>query len=225
MFEPNKIFIKPIEMSGAKEMCRVYHYMKTAPSGAALAFGIFHPDFKGVKGVCIFGRSTGTDAKANYFPDVKPENILEMQRLWISDDLGHNAESKTLSLMMKKIKDTYEQIKVVWTYAGGCKNDCGIVYQSSGFMYLGSEPCEDFYLTDSGEYKNIINVLRFGKAPKELKTKEEKAAFVYGKGTLLKTKRHYYFYPLCKAVRRKMESKTLPFPKDSENFRKAQQWV
>jgi hypothetical protein len=221
----NLIEIRPIDMQGAKRLCKMYHYMKTAPSGALLAFGIFHPQLKGVKGILVFGRSTGTDAKAKLFPKCEPENILEMQRMWISDDLGHNAESKTISLVMKMIKDHYEKIKIVWTYAGGCKNDCGIVYQSSGFMYLGCEPCEDFYLTDSGEYKNIINVLRFGKAPKELKSKEEKAAFVYGPGKLLKTKRYYYFYPLDKAVRRKMEPKCLPFPKDSEIFRRDQSWV
>ena len=148
-----------------------------------------------------------------------------MQRLWIDDRMLHNAESKSLALIMSLIKKNAPQIKVVWTYAGGCKNDCGIVYQSSGFMYLGSEPCNDFFLTAEGEYKNMINVLRFGKAPKELKTIKEKAVYMYGEGEMIESQRHYYFYPICKAVRRKMQKKVKPYPKISAIFRKDQQWV
>jgi hypothetical protein len=198
--------------------------MQTAPSGAKLAFGVFYRNLKGVKGVCILGKSSGTDKKTKTFPGTKPENIIEMQRLWISDTLGHNAESKTLSLIVAMIKKHYKQIHVIVTYAGGCKNDCGIVYQSSGFMYLGFEKCKDFFLTDKGEYKNIINVLMFGKAPKHLKTNQEKAEHVYGKGKLLDTRRYFYFYPIHKGLRRRMDSKTLPYPKNSDLFRKDQQW-
>lgn len=224
-YDVSKIYVKPVALRDAKRLARMYHYMHTSPSGARLAFGIYHQGMPGIRGVCILGKSTATNKKASLFPGCQPENLLEMQRLWISDALGHNAESKTLSMVMAKIKAHYPQLKVVITYAGGCKNDCGIVYQSSGFMYLGWEPCDDFYLTDSGKYKNIINVLRFGKAPKELKTVEEKARFVYGPGKLLKTKRFFYFYPLDKVVRRKMKKHCLPFPKNSEHFRKDQKWV
>lgn len=224
-YHPESIFIKPIALKDAKRIAKLYHYMKTAPAGAQLAFGVFHRGMKGLKGVCILGKSTATDKKAPLFPECAPENLIEMQRLWISDALGHNAESKTLALVMEQIQKHYPHLKVVITYAGGCKNDCGIVYQSSGFMYLGCEACDDFYLTEKGEYKNVINVLRFGKAPKELKTIEEKAEYVYGKGELLHTKRYFYFYPLTKKMRRKMKKHCLPFPKDSANFRKDQQWV
>lgn len=223
-FDPNGIYIKPVNLTEAKKLIKIYHYMKTAPAGALLAFGIYHEQFKGLQGIAIFGKSATTNTKCKLFPEVNPNNILEMQRLWISDALGHNAESKTLRLMMNKIKQAYKQIKLVFTYAGGCKNDCGIVYQSSGFMYLGAEKCEDFYLTDKGEYKNIINVLRFSKAPANLKTKEAKAYYVYGKGQLLKTRRYFYFYPIDKGLRRKMASKCLPFPKNSDVFRKDQKW-
>lgn len=224
-YNVDDIYVRPISRELAKQVIKSKHYMKTFPSGAKLFVGIYHKGFKPIMGVAVFGMSTGTLSKVKLFPGITAENIIEMQRLWIDDKMLHNAESKTLSLIMKLFKEKAPQIKVVWTYAGGCKNDCGIVYQSSGFMYLGSEKCSDFFLTDSGEYKNIINVLRFGKAPKELKTPEEKARYVYGPGKIVDANRHYYFYPICKGVRRRMKNKIKPFPKFSENFRKDQEWV
>lgn len=225
-YDPNKIRVINIDRVSAKEAVQNFHYMKTFPAGAQVYFGILHEGMTGLKGVAVFGNSTATKAKTKLFPDsVGPENIIEMQRLWISDDLGHNAESKVLSLIMAKFKTHAKHIKVVWTYAGGCKDDCGIVYQSSGFMYLGSEECDDFYLTEKGEYKNIINALRFGKAPKHMKDRGEIAAYLYGPGKFIKAHRHYYFYPIDKAVRRKMMSKTKPFPKHSAVYRLNQKWV
>lgn len=225
-YDVNKISIIAIDRSLAKKVCQERHYMKTFPAGANLFFGIKHEGISALLGVAVFGKSSTTDKKLNLFPgNLKSENIIEMQRLWLSDLLGKNAESKTLSLIISKIKINYHQIKILWTYAGGCKNDCGIVYQSSGFMYLKSEPCDDFYLTRGGEYKNIISALKFGKAPKALKSKEDIAKYLYGPGEFIKSFRHYYFYPLDKGIRRKMQNKVLPFPKFSAIYRKDQKWI
>lgn len=202
------------------------HYMKTFPAGATVYFGILHEGMPGLKGVAVFGQSSATKAKAKLFPeDVGPEHIIEMQRLWVSDDLGKNAESKVLALIMDVFKKAAPHLKVVWTYAGGCKDDCGIVYQSSGFMYIGSEPCTDFYLTAAGEYKNIINALRFGKGPPGEKDRTVIARHLYGPGHFIEASRHYYFYPLHKSVRRKMAAKQKPFPKHSARYRLNQEWV
>jgi len=225
VYSPDLLSVKLISRETATFLVKNFHYMKTMPSGCNIYFGIFHEGIKLPQGVAVFGRSSGTDAKVKLFEGmVRAEEIIEMQRLWISDSMGANAESKTLSLIMNFFKQNKKELKVVWTYAGGCKNDCGIVYQSSGFMDLGSEKCSDFYLTDGGEYRNVINILRFGKA-KHLKTIDERAEHLYGKGKMINAHRHYYFYPIDKKVRRKMEKKALPFPKYSENFRKDQQWI
>lgn len=212
------------KLAAAKKLVLNFHYMKTFPAGSCLYFGIKHEGMAGLMGVAVFGKSSGTDAKTKIFPDVNPENIIEMQRLWISDALGANAESKTLSLIIDAIKKHYTKIKIVWTYAGGCKDDCGIVYQSSGFMFLGSEPSNDFYLTKNGEYKNLIAAKRFGKAGKGL-TDQQIGEKLYGAGELVFAHRHYYFYPIDRSIRRKMQNKCKPFPKQSKNFRKDQKWV
>ena len=59
----------------------------------------------------------------------------------------------------------------------------------------------------------------------EIKGKLNIAKYLYGEGELLNTKRHYYFYPIDKSIRRKMLNKIKPFPKDSDNYRLNQEWV
>lgn len=223
-FELSKIKVAPIGKRAAKRIVIENHYMKTWPMGNLLSLGVWYDDH--VKGVMVFGKSSGTNKKVKLFDNrIAKNEIIEMQRMWLSDDLGHNAESKSLGLAMKLFKKYSPEIKVIWTYAGGCKNDCGIVYQASGFCYLGSEPCNDFYLTSKGEYKNLISAKRFGRVPKDLKTNEDIGKHLFGNGKMIKSKRYYYFYPVDKAIRRIMKKKSKPFPKDSLNWRKDQKWI
>lgn len=226
MYDVNKLRVINIARDVAKKLVLDNHYMKTFPAGAKVYFGILHDGFPGIQGVAVFGYSSSTKSKVNLFENkIGEHEIIEMQRLWISDSMLKNAESKSLSLMAEKFKQNAPQIKIIFTFAGGCKDDCGIVYQSSGFMYLFSEKCDDFYLTKKSEYKNIISALRFGKAPKELKDKKEIAKYLFGEGEFIHAHRHFYFLPLNKAVRRKLAHLNKPFPKVSANYRLNQEWV
>lgn len=138
--------------------------------------------------------------------------------------LGHNTESFVLGKVYELFKKN-TKIKVILTHAGGCKNDCGIVYQSSSWLYFGKEKCNDFYLTKNGEYKNIIAPMRFGRVPKGIKGNANIGRALFGEGKVIESFRYCYIYPLHKGIRAFLEKKKLPYPKDSEHFRKNQQWV
>ncbi len=207
----------------ARKVCKAMHYMKTYPAGAKIDIAMV--DRKKVVGICVFGYSSATDAKARrVLYDVPKSQYIEMQRLWISDDYGKNTESFCLSKIIRLLADTYK-IRVILTHAGGCKNDCGIVYQSSGWLYFGASSCDDFYLTRNGEYKSIVAALRFGRVSQKGKTKEQIGYELFGERHVINAKRHFYVYPIDKAIRRRLTKIALPFPKDSSMFRKDQKWV
>lgn len=217
--------VKPISLQDAKKVVLAKHYMRTFPMGSALHFGIFDSATGKIAGVAVFGYSSATDNKVMALvKDLKKNEYIEMQRLWISDDFGHNAESYVLSLIMNELK-AKTQIKVVFTHAGGCKNDCGIVYQASSWIYFGKEPCNDFFLTAKGEYKNIVAALRFGRVSAKGKTPDEIGRELFGDGHIVKSFRYKYIYPIHKGIRRRLEKIAQPYPKDSETFRKNQEWV
>jgi len=169
----NLLEVKPIARADAKSLVLHNHYMKTFPNGSKIFLGVFDKVNKKAVGVIVFGYSSSTETKVGHLVnDLTKEEFIEMQRLWISDDYGHNSESYVLALTMKLLKE-HTKLKVIFTHAGGCKNDCGIVYQASAWLYFGKDVCNDFYLTKAGEYKNIIAAMRFGRIKTKGKTPQQ----------------------------------------------------
>ena len=197
--------------------------MRTYPSGAKVNIAIM--DGNKVVGICVFGYSTATDAKVSKVAyGLRKDEYLEMQRLWISDLYGHNTESYSLARIIEKLKADYG-LRLVVTHAGGCKDDCGIVYQASGWLYFGSQPCNDFYLTAAGEYKNMIAPMRFGRVVSKGKTLQQVGEELFGAGCVVYAHRYFYVYPIDKAIRRRLAKLQEPYPKQSAQFRRDQQWV
>jgi hypothetical protein len=212
--------IKVIDKTVAKNYILKNHYMKTF-ANSLVCFGVIDNNI--LRGVITFGYSTATEQKIKKFlPNIKQNEYLEMQRMNIHDCLGHNTESFVLAKVMKILKE--KGIKIVVTHAGGCKNDCGIVYQASSWLYFGKQTCNDFYLTKNGEYKNLVAPLRFGRC--DVKgTMQEKGFSLFGEGEIIKSNRYLYMYPIHKGIRCILEKKCLKYPKDSDIFRKDQHWV
>lgn len=216
-----EVDVRVITSKVAKEYTIKNHYMKTFPI-PKVAFGVFYKNR--LSGVLTFGLSPSTEQKIKkIIPNIKEDEYIEMQRMNILDILGHNAESYVLGKVYELFKKN-TNIKVILTHAGGCKNDCGIVYQSSSWLYFGKEKCEDFYLTTAGEYKNIIAPMRFGRVPKGITGAENIGKALFGDGELVYSYRYLYLYPLNKGIRSYLDKIKLPYPKDSETFRKNQKW-
>jgi len=211
-----------IDNTTARAMIKKFHYMRTFPSGAKVNVGML--DKGKLVGLIVFGYSSATDAKvARLIPGMKKNEYLELQRMFISDAYGHNSESYLMSRIMKKLKFDLG-LRLIVTHAGGCKNDCGIVYQASGFLYFGKQPSSDFFLTKDGEYKNIIAPMRFGRIDSKNKTPQQVGEELFGEGEIVYANRYFYAYPLDKKLRSQLAKKSLEFPKDSANFRKDQKW-
>lgn len=218
----DEIIVKVIDSKTAKDYTIKNHYMKTFPN-ALVCFGVFYKNK--LSGVLTFGYSTSTFEKCKkIIPNINKEDVIEMQRMNISDILGHNSESFVLGKVYELFKKN-TKIKVLITHAGGCKNDCGIVYQCSSWLYFGKEKCEDFYLTKAGEYKSIIAPMRFGRVPKEIKGSQNIGEYLFGEGNIVKSFRYLYIYPLNKGIRSFLLKKNLPYPKDSLIFRQNQVFI
>ena len=215
--------VVPIGRNDAKRMVLAKHYMRTFPQGSKAYFAVM--DGRQAVGVAVFGLSMGTKARVEKLGvyGLQPGQFLEMQRLWISDKYGHNTESFTLSRIMKLLRDA--GVRFVVTHAGGCKNDCGFVYQASGWLYFGRQRCEDFYLTSDGEYRNIAARMRFRDPGMKGLSKSEVCSRLFGPGELVDSWRYLYVYPIDKAIRRRLTKLQQPFPKESARYRLKQEWV
>jgi hypothetical protein len=217
-----QLTVAPISREDAKRIVTSRHYMRTFPQGAKMYFGVFVA--ASCVGVCVLGYSSATDAKVQKLVDgLGRHEYLEMQRLWVSDACGHNTESRALSLVMRQLRGA--GVRLVVTHAGGCKNDCGIVYQASAWLYFGRSPCRDFYLTTDGEFRNLVAAMRFGRVKTKGRSREDIARELFGAGELVDSWRYLYVYPIDKGIRRRLSKTCEPYPKESARHRFNQAWV
>lgn len=68
--------------------------------------------------------------------DLEKNEIIELNRLWIDDCLGHNAESLFIGCCFKILRSEYPQIKAVQSFADG-RLGCGTIYKATNFKYFG----------------------------------------------------------------------------------------
>jgi len=220
----SKMTVSIISIADAKKMAVENHYMHTAPQDARIAYGIFM-DGK-CYGCMIFGYAPTTGKKISKFcNNINKSQYIELQRTWISDNLGHNTESWMMSQVMKSLKKA--GMWIVLTHSGGCKDDVGFIFQASGWLYFGGEPCNDFFLTNSGKYKNIVSAVRFGRVPKDVirEGNQSIGKYLFGDGCIINARRHLYLYPINNNIRKRLKKLALPYPKDPAILRYNQGWV
>ena len=220
----NELKVVPISIKAAKKMAIKNHYMHTAPQDARIAYGVFFEDK--CYGCMILGYAPTTGKKiSKWCNKIEKSQYIELQRTWINDKLGHNTESWMMGQVMKSLKRA--GIWVVLTHSGGCKDDVGFIFQASGWLYFGGEPCNDFFLTSTGEYKNVVSAIRFGRVPKDvLKNGNQSVGeYLFGEGCIINARRHLYLYPINKNIRHRLNKLSMPYPKDPAGVRYNQAWV
>lgn len=106
-----------------------HHYMHRKPP-VSFSFGLI--DDSGVTKGCI---TFGTPASRHMLLGAcktHPENVLELNRLWVHDDMPHNTESWFVSRALALLPP-----KIVLSYADTAAGHMGIVYRAVNFYYAG----------------------------------------------------------------------------------------
>lgn len=62
--------------------------------------------------------------------------MIELNRMWISDELGHNAETILLGASLKLLRSLDPTIVAVQSFADG-RVGCGTIYKAANFRYFG----------------------------------------------------------------------------------------
>ncbi len=106
-----------------------HHYMHRKPP-VSFAFGLID-EFGDTKGCVTFGTPASHHMLVGACK-AAPENVIELNRLWVHDDMPRNTESwfvsRALALMPPKI---------VLSYADTAAGHTGYVYRALNFHYAG----------------------------------------------------------------------------------------
>lgn len=115
--------VRPFPTLTAREMLVRYHYLHSLPGGTKLALGVFI-------GERLLGAVTlGVGPFLGYclVEGAKPEDCITLTRLWLSDELPKNSESRVLGIILRGLsKNT--GLKFVLSYTDPAAGHIGTIY-------------------------------------------------------------------------------------------------
>lgn len=133
-----RLIIKPVDRVLAKELIIANHYSHKWNEGGfgKYNFGIFRADEPDVcLGVAVYGYMKNPRAKLFTHPNPKAW-MCELNRMWIDDTLGHNAESVLIAASIKLLRKLDPDCVAVQSFADG-RLGCGTIYKAANFRYFG----------------------------------------------------------------------------------------
>jgi hypothetical protein len=135
---------KQIPYSLAVETVVREHYLhRKCP--ISFAFGAFVDGE--LKGVLTVGVPASWSVRAGLVGDTyktyksnpysRANHVFELNRLWLSEELPHNSESRFVGWCLRELRRQNPRMILV-SYADGSMGHVGWVYQATNFLYTGS---------------------------------------------------------------------------------------
>lgn len=202
------LIIKEIDYTLAKDIIIKNHYShKWNTSFGKINVGIFKEKYPDVcLGVASFGNLMNPNSYVNFNKRFNKDNVVELNRLWIDDELEMNAETILLGASWKIIRNSYPNVKAVQSFADG-RLGCGTIYKASNFDYYGYTKTLFYKNKETGEFQH--------KVPMENTKRPDgmiKLNYQYALGVLepYYVKTYKYIYPLYKNIKIELEKKEYP---------------
>ena len=126
-FDPS-LKVSEIFSKEAQDVVVKNHYLHRK-TNVSYAYGLFRDG--NLMGVCTFGCPPSRHLQMGACP-TDPSMVIELNRLWISDEMGRNTESWFISRALKMLPP-----RIVVSYADTAWGHIGYIYRASNFHYAG----------------------------------------------------------------------------------------
>ena len=151
-FGSTEFYIKEIDRNLANDIIVKNHYSKKFYNATYIHLGLFVNEE--IKGVLQYGYAMNPASCGSVVEGTQKDEYLELNRMWIADNVGEYPESRAISYSLKYIRRKYPKIKWIQSFADERCGGFGIVYQACSFDYYG-EHKSDFWELDGQVYHNI----------------------------------------------------------------------
>ena len=136
--------VELIPHSIAKNILR-HHYLGTLPGATKLCFGVFLHSH--MEGAVTLG--AGPLNGHRVVEHATPDEYLCLTRLWLSDRLPKNSESRVLGVVARLLRQN-THTKFLVSYADPAHGHRGTVYQAAGWTYFGRSSAMSLYSVNGG---------------------------------------------------------------------------
>jgi hypothetical protein len=198
--------VEPIPIAVAKRLIEREHYLHSLPGGTCLAFGAFLD--QRLLGAATFG--VGPALAYQLVEGAKPEDCLTLTRLWLSDELPGNSESRCLGVVLRALR-RHTSLKFLVTYADPATSQrhVGTIYQATNWLYAGLSSAMPLYDLGDGKARHSRSLSHaYG-------THSTRHFALHGVPVKLipQVAKHRYVYFLDPSWRNRLKVAILPYPK------------
>jgi hypothetical protein len=199
-----QIVLRPIPFVIARELILKKHYLHSIPGGTKLTFGVFLGS--SLLGAITFG--AGPSLAYRLVRGAAVDDCLALTRLWLSEQLPHNSESRVIGTSLRALK-RFTAVKFLVTYADPAAGHTGIIYQSTNWLYTGLSDISPLYDLGDGVLRHSRTLgYTFG---------SHSRAYFLSHGIALKPvwqpAKHRYVYFLDPSWKQRLKVPALPYPK------------
>ena len=168
-FGSNEFYIKEIDRNLANDIIVQNHYSKKYFNNSYIHLGVFNTE--DIIGVLQYGHLLNNDSIKNIVNGAQKGEAIELNRMWVKDNVGEYPESRAISYSLKYIRRKYPKIKWIQSFADERCGGFGIVYQACSFDYYG-EHLSTFYTDGDKFYHNIQVTASRDKAGTQVQNKD-----------------------------------------------------
>lgn len=207
------LIIKGVTKEIAKKMIVEKHYShKWNESFGKYNYGIFQEDNPSVcLGVAVYGYMKNPKAKIFYHPN-QDAWVCELNRMWIDDVLGYNAETILIGASIKLLRKADPTIVAIQSFADG-RLGCGTIYKAANFRYYGFHYTKFLKNKRTGEFVHEQILSNTTSLSGYLRGN---ISYLIGDMEVYQVRTYRYIYPLCKAFSFKFKEQ--PYPAYNKSF-------
>jgi hypothetical protein len=196
--------VQPIPILMARRLLEREHYLHSLPGGTKLSFGVF----LGSRLVGALTLGVGPLNAFSLIDGATSDDCLTLTRLWLSDSLPQNSESRFLGVVLRSLK-RHTRVKFLASYADPAQGHLGTIYQATGWLYTGLSQATPLYDVGDGKTRHsrslshafgTHSVEHFSRHGIQVKLAPQQA-------------KHRYVYFLDPGWREQLQVPVLPYPK------------
>lgn len=135
---PLQLFFRPINWETATRTIVANHYLHR-PAPITWCFGAYYENI--LEGVCTIGKPASHTLIEGVCGKENAHRVFELNRLWMSDNLPHNSESRFIGWVLRTIPTG----TILVSYADSAFGHQGIIYRATNWIFTGmSIPFTDY---------------------------------------------------------------------------------
>jgi hypothetical protein len=135
--------VREVPLPVVHDLIERHHYTHSTPAAASRSFGVY---LRGkLEGAAIL--TPGARNAHRLLSAARRENVITLSRLWLSDRLPKNAESRVLGIIVRVLRQE-GRYKALVTFADPEAGHDGTIYRAAGFRYLGTTQAEAVLVID-----------------------------------------------------------------------------